>query len=67
MNIRKPKFDVIGTSFVSFWLFVISWIPAWFTHVFVSFAAGQWGFLIAGAIFFPVAIVHGYGVWFGVW
>ena len=26
-----------------------------------------WGFLIAGAIFFPVAIVHGVGIWFGFW
>ncbi len=26
-----------------------------------------WGFLIAGAIFFPVAVVHGWGIWLGIW
>ncbi|ATR85706.1 hypothetical protein CS390_16140 [Pseudomonas sp. HLS-6] len=40
---------------------------AWFTHLFVCFTDEKWGFLIAGAIFFPVAIVHGFGVWIGVW
>ena len=38
---------------------------AWLTHVVVCFHAGLWGFLIAGALFFPVAIVHGIGLWFG--
>lgn len=38
---------------------------AWLTHVIVSISEGAWGFLIAGAIFFPVAIVHGWGIWLG--
>lgn len=42
-------------------------LAAWFTHLYVCFTAAKWGFLIAGAIFFPVAIVHGFGVWFGIW
>jgi len=46
---------------------VIALIAAWFTHVVVCLKAGAWGFLIAGAIFFPVAIVHGIGIWLGVW
>ncbi|BBP60392.1 hypothetical protein [Pseudomonas sp. St316] len=42
-------------------------LMAWFTHLFVCFKAASWGFLIAGAIFFPVAVVHGTGAWFGAW
>ena len=52
--------------FVGFTLFV-SALAAWLTHVVVCLKAGLWGFLIAGAIFFPVGIVHGVGIWFGVW
>ncbi len=42
-------------------------IAAWLTHVVTCLAAGKWGFLVAGALFFPVAIIHGIGVWFGAW
>jgi hypothetical protein len=42
-------------------------IAAWFTHVITCLNDGAWGFLIAGALFFPIAIVHGIGIWFGVW
>jgi hypothetical protein len=42
-------------------------IAAWFTHLYTCFTDERWGFLIAGAIFFPVAIVHGIGIWFGIW
>ena len=40
---------------------------AWFTQLFVCFSDDRWGFLIAGAIMFPIAIVHGIGIWFGFW
>lgn len=40
---------------------------AWITHLFRCFTEEQWGFLIAGALLFPVAIVHGFGIWLGVW
>ena len=46
---------------------LLAFVASWFTHLFVCFTAGSWGFLVAGAIFFPVAIVHGFGIWFGVW
>jgi hypothetical protein len=46
---------------------VVSIVPAWFTHVFVCLKHEEWGFLIGGALFFPVAIVHGWGIWFGWW
>lgn len=48
----------IGVIFVMF--------AAWLTHVIVCLKAASWGFLIAGAIFFPIGIIHGIGLWFGV-
>lgn len=38
---------------------------AWLTHVIVCLINGQWGFLIAGALFFPIAIIHGVMIWLG--
>jgi hypothetical protein len=48
-------------------LIIAASAAAWLTHLYVCFTAGKWGFLIAGAIFFPVAIIHGIGVWLGFW
>lgn len=49
-------------------LFFLVVIPAsWLTHLITCFSDERWGFLIAGAIMFPVAIVHGIGIWFGAW
>jgi hypothetical protein len=52
----------VGAGVTAFVIFA-----AWLTHVIVCLKSGSWGFLIAGAIFFPVGIVHGIGVWFGAW
>lgn len=50
------------------WFGLILWmLGSWITHLIVCFKAASWGFLIAGAIFFPVAVVHGTGYWFGAW
>ena len=46
-------------------LFWIVFIAAWLTHVIVSIGDHAWGLLIAGAILFPIGIIHGIGVWFG--
>lgn len=55
----------VGIIFV---LLVILWsTAAWLTHVVVCIKTATWGFLIAGAIFGPVAVVHGTGCWFGLW
>jgi hypothetical protein len=40
-------------------IFLLALIGAWLTHIFTCFATAAWGFLIAGAIFFPVGIIHG--------
>ena len=39
----------------------------WFTHLYICFTQSEWGFLIAGAIFAPIGIIHGWGNWLGVW
>lgn len=65
----------------NFWIgsiaaFVFSWFVAWATHIIVcimvlasgtSSALGYGILLIVGTIFFPIGIVHGYGIWFGAW
>ena len=37
---------------------------AWLTHIFFCFSHAAWGFLIAGALFFPIGILHGFYLWF---
>lgn len=54
-------FGTIGIA-AFFWAFA-----AWVTHIVVCLKTASWGFLIAGAIAFPIAWVHGTGVWFGAW
>ena len=39
----------------------------WLNHLYVCFTEQAWGFLIAGAIFFPVGVIHGWGRFFGWW
>lgn len=48
------------------WPFIIAviCILAWFTHLFTCFSEDMWGLLIAGAIFFPIGIIHGVYLWF---
>lgn len=45
----------------------ITVFAAWLTHVIVCIKAGAWLLLIAGALVFPIGIVHGIGQWFGIW
>lgn len=40
-------------------------VVAWLTHVVTCLSTASWGFLIAGAIMFPIGIIHGVGIWFG--
>ena len=65
MKHEKGSVDVelIGAFIVI--AFVFASIAAWFTHIFVCLSEEAWGFLIAGAIMFPIAIIHGVGIWFG--
>jgi hypothetical protein len=62
---RLPE-ATTGVVFVALLLSLIS-LAAWITHILVSFRAGAWALLISGAIAFPVAVVHGIGIWMDVW
>ncbi len=47
-------------------LMVLTFGGAWLTHVVVCLQDERWGFLIAGALLFPIAVVHGFLIWLGV-
>lgn len=64
MSILRNKQQ--GEGKLSF-IIVIACIASWITHVVVCLSAGKWGFLIAGALVFPIAIIHGFGICLGVW
>lgn len=57
---EKDKSDLIGCGII------LVTIPAYFTHIITCLMAGNWGFLIAGAIAFPIAVIHGILIWIGV-
>jgi hypothetical protein len=48
-------------------LAVLFGYSAWLTSIVFCASNGLRPLLIAGAVFFPVGIVHGVGVWFGGW
>jgi hypothetical protein len=58
---EKRMNGFLGGAFV-FWM-----LGSWLTHVITCINNSEWFFLIAGALFFPIAIIHGTGVWFGAW
>ena len=67
MNMENLVKAIGGLGCIIMGFIGITTIPAWFTHVIYCFQHHEWGFLIGGALFFPVAIVHGWGIWFGWW
>ena len=48
-------------------LFLLWCVAAWVTHVIVCLATASWGFLVAGALLAPIAVIHGTGLWFQLW
>jgi len=54
----------ILTLIVGLLTFVAVPIAAWFNHIITCFQEELWGFLIAGAIMFPIGIIHGIWSWF---
>jgi len=53
------------SDFVSIIVFV-GCAAAWLTHIIFCLGTSAWGFLIAGAIMFPIAIIHGIMIWLGL-
>lgn len=41
-------------------------IAAWITHVIVCIKASAWILLLFGCLVAPVGVIHGFGVWIGV-
>lgn len=66
MSKLDGEMAIIGPA-VSVGLIWLVCMAAWGTHVIVCIKTDQIAFLIAGAIAFPVAIIHGIGIWMGVW
>lgn len=58
---------VIFFAVVAAFSFLGTAIAAQVTHIIICIKAGQWGFLIAGAILPPIGIIHGLGHWLGSW
>jgi hypothetical protein len=46
--------------------FVIWIVASWLTHIVVCLKTASWGFLVAGALLFPIAWIHGTGIWLGI-
>ena len=65
-GLKKMKGSVDVDGLITYLLFFVAF-ASWLTHVITCISDERWGFLIAGALMFPVAIVHGIGIWFGVW
>lgn len=57
--------DTVGVVVV--WAGFLLAFGGWLQHLYTCFTEGLWGFLIAGAIFFPIGIIHGWGIWLGFW
>lgn len=57
--------DLIGGLIVI--VVMLLCIIGWCVHIFTCFTAGLWGFLIAGALFVPIGVIHGLGVMVGIW
>lgn len=45
---------------------ILAAIPAWITHVIVTIQTEQWVLLVIGALVAPVGIIHGFGIWLGI-
>ncbi len=50
---------------VAVFLLVLPFI-AWVTHVVYCISHALWLLLIVGAVAFPIGVIHGIMVWFGV-
>jgi hypothetical protein len=58
---QENTMDDLLPVVLGIWVFA-----AWITHIVVCLKTAAWGFLIAGAILFPIAWIHGTGVWLGI-
>jgi hypothetical protein len=45
---------------------MLVFFAAWLTHIILCLMCGEWIWLIAGVVLFPVGITHGIGIWLGI-
>jgi len=57
---------VAALVFLSWVAAILASIAAWITHVIVCIKASAWVLLAFGCIIAPVGVIHGFGVWLGV-
>lgn len=62
-KIKAGGIVVVSTAIIV----VLGGFAAWLTHIVNCFQDGEWGFLLVGALFFPLAVIHGIGIWLGLW
>lgn len=62
-KIKAGGVAVVSTAIIV----VLGGFAAWVTHIVDCFQDGEWGFLLVGALFFPLAVIHGIGIWLGLW
>lgn len=62
-KIKAGGIALISTAIIV----VLGGFAAWVTHIVNCFQDGEWGFLLVGALFFPLAVIHGIGIWLGLW
>jgi len=54
------------TSVYVFICIAFAYVGAWVTHIIHCLVTAKYLLLIAGGFFFPIGIIHGFGIWFGV-
>lgn len=62
-----PEDKLGGGCLLATLAIVITTFLGWLTHIIVCIQNQEWLLLIAGAILFPIGIIHGWGCWIGVW
>lgn len=47
-------------------LLIIASIAAWFQHIYTCLTTEAYTLLVAGAIFAPIGVLHGFAIWLGI-
>lgn len=63
LDAGETIFAGLGLVWIAFW---IACIAAWITHIITCIQTEQYLLLIAGGLIAPIGVVHGWGLWFGI-
>lgn len=56
----------VGSAVLGSIALLLATVAAWITHVVVCIKASAWVLLLFGCVVAPVGVIHGVGVWLGV-